>query len=297
MFISLRQVEAFLVSAKWGSFVAAASRLNTTQSNISKRIQELESSVGSPVFERGHRSLTLTLKGKQLVPHAEELLAKYTNFLEVAAPGSAFSGRFNIGAVSAVALSWLSSFIRNVREEYPGIIVSPQVDNQPQLRNQLVSGDIDLILAPTPSKATEFEMVPLSTEELVWVCHPQLAPPPDQMLSLQELARLPLIEHPSEENETFRLFTDRGIEMNIVATCSNFLTRAQFAVAGLGATHLPRYVVKREVERGRLVIIESEIPLPPIRYSAVYRRGDVSSLPKSLARIAASSCDFSLFLE
>lgn len=296
MFISLRQVEAFLVSAKWGSFVAAATHLNTTQSNISKRIQELEYSVGAPVFERGHRSLTLTIKGKQLLPHAEELLANYTNFLEVAAPASAFSGRFNIGAVSAVALSWLSLFIRRVRDDYPGIIVSPQVDVQPQLRSQLVSGAIDLMLGPTPSKASEFETVPLSTEEMVWVCHPSLTPG-DEILGLEDLAKLPLIEHPSEENETFRLFSDRGIRMNIVATCSNFLTRAQFASAGLGVTHLPRYVVEREVARGRLVIINCAVPLPPLHYSAVFRRGDVSSLPKSLAKISAESCNFRLFLE
>lgn len=294
--ISLRQIEAFLASAKSGSFVAAASRLNTTQSNISKRIQELEYSVGELVFERGSRTLSLTIKGKQLLSHAETLLATYGNFIEVAAPGSAFSGRFNIGSVSAIALSWLSVFIRNVREPYPGIILSPQVDTEPQLRSLLVDGAVDLVLAPMPHKAREFEIVPLSTEEMVWVCHPSMAPK-EKTLSLETMSKLPFIEHPSEENETVRLFSDRGIRLNIVATCSNFLTRAQFAAAGLGVTHLPRYVADRELEKGRLVILKSEVPLPPLRYAAIFRAGDVSSLPKNLAKIAADCCNFGLFLK
>lgn len=53
--ITLRQLEALYWISHLGTFERAATRLNTTQSAISKRIQELELVVGLAVFDRNQR--------------------------------------------------------------------------------------------------------------------------------------------------------------------------------------------------------------------------------------------------
>src|SRR3546814_12631871 len=58
--ITLKQLEAFNWIAKLGTFERAAAKLNTTQSAISKRIQELEASIGLPLLDRSHRGARLT---------------------------------------------------------------------------------------------------------------------------------------------------------------------------------------------------------------------------------------------
>jgi DNA-binding transcriptional LysR family regulator len=292
--ISLKQLEAFLASAQQRNFVAAAARLHTTQSNVSKRIQELEWAVGAPVFERGPRALTLTIKGKQLLPKAEEVLAAYGKFTDLANPDSPYSGPFNIGSVPAIALSWLSVFMHQVRGTYTGLVLNTHVDAKRRLAGALTSGVVDLVFTPLPFEAPETETVQLATEELVWVCHPSLAPKTRRM-KLDQLAALPMIEHPSDDNQIRHLFSSRGIRPNIVATCTDFITRARFASSGLGVTHLPRYVVQPHLAAGTLVTLDSEIPLPPLRYAAVFRRGDPSQLPLHLTKIAAECCDFLLF--
>ena len=50
--ITLRQLKALHWIARLGTFERAADRLNTTQSAISKRVHELEFSVGRPIFDR-----------------------------------------------------------------------------------------------------------------------------------------------------------------------------------------------------------------------------------------------------
>src|SRR3546814_9710181 len=57
--ITLKQLEAFNWIAKLGTFERAAAKLNTTQSAISKRIQELEASIGLPLLDRSHRGARL----------------------------------------------------------------------------------------------------------------------------------------------------------------------------------------------------------------------------------------------
>lgn len=58
--LTFKQMEALYWIVQLGSFDAAATRLNTTQSAISKRIQELERAFDLTVFDRAHRSARLT---------------------------------------------------------------------------------------------------------------------------------------------------------------------------------------------------------------------------------------------
>ena len=58
--INLRQLLALHWIERLGTFERAAEHLNTTQSAISKRIQELEASTGLQLFDRSQRGARLT---------------------------------------------------------------------------------------------------------------------------------------------------------------------------------------------------------------------------------------------
>ncbi|MEP0940642.1 MAG: LysR family transcriptional regulator [Rhizobiaceae bacterium] len=67
-------LEVFLTVKETGSFHLAAQRLNISQSAISRRIQKLETALGSVLFERTTRSVKPTLAAKRLQPRAEAIL-------------------------------------------------------------------------------------------------------------------------------------------------------------------------------------------------------------------------------
>ena len=71
MNFTFKQLEAFLFSTKLQSFSAAAVKLHTTQSAISKRLAELEESLGGTLLHRTSHGLELAQAGRELLPLAE----------------------------------------------------------------------------------------------------------------------------------------------------------------------------------------------------------------------------------
>jgi DNA-binding transcriptional LysR family regulator len=73
--VTVEELEAFVYIAQLGGFTEASRRLNRSQPAISRRIRELERSLGATLFERAGRGVSLTEAGKALRPYAEAALA------------------------------------------------------------------------------------------------------------------------------------------------------------------------------------------------------------------------------
>lgn len=71
--ITFKQLEAIYWIADLGSFAAAAAKLNTTQSAVSKRVQELEQQFNVEIFDRTKRTARLTEKGAEVLDYAKRL--------------------------------------------------------------------------------------------------------------------------------------------------------------------------------------------------------------------------------
>ncbi|WP_319799781.1 LysR family transcriptional regulator [Roseobacter weihaiensis] len=67
---------AFDATARHLSFTLAAQELGFTQSAISQNVRALEQKLGTPLFVRGHRALSLTQAGRLLVPDVAAAIAQ-----------------------------------------------------------------------------------------------------------------------------------------------------------------------------------------------------------------------------
>lgn len=65
----LEWIRAFEAAARLGSFTAAAEDLGLTQAAVSQRIGQLEKHLGTPLFDRRARAISLTVEGEAWVPH------------------------------------------------------------------------------------------------------------------------------------------------------------------------------------------------------------------------------------
>lgn len=74
--MELRHLRYFVGIAEAGSFTAAAERLHKTQPSLSRQMRDLEVQIGTPLFERNSRPLTLTPAGAVLLEEARQLLAQ-----------------------------------------------------------------------------------------------------------------------------------------------------------------------------------------------------------------------------
>ena len=73
---SLSALRAFDAAARHESFTMAAAELGLTQAAISRHIRHLEAKLGFPLFERGHRSVSLTQSGADYAQHVIEGFAR-----------------------------------------------------------------------------------------------------------------------------------------------------------------------------------------------------------------------------
>jgi DNA-binding transcriptional LysR family regulator len=78
MNITLKQLRAFVMVAREGSFTRAADNLHVTQSTLTSSIKILESELGMRLLDRSTRSVTLTAQGAQFLPTCDRLLRELT---------------------------------------------------------------------------------------------------------------------------------------------------------------------------------------------------------------------------
>src|SRR6478735_2925413 len=73
--MEIRWLEAFIAVAEELHFSKAANRLNLAQSPLSQTIRRLERDLGTTLFDRNTRSVTLTPAGQALLPYARRVFA------------------------------------------------------------------------------------------------------------------------------------------------------------------------------------------------------------------------------
>lgn len=292
---SLRQIEAFYWTARLGGFTEASRHLHLAQSTVSKRIIELEAVIGGPLFDRTSHALRLTRAGEASLPIAAEMLALEPRFREAAGGAATFSGPFRFGATELVALTWLPKLIVAMKRDYPNVVPVPEVAASVDLFGKLAANELDLVIALDPPQAPEFTALPLDAVQLEWVSAPGFGPE-ESLIPLGEMAKYPILTQ-TQGSGLQKLVLDwavaNGLAINRVVQCNSLNVLAGLAAAGLGVTFLTASYFGPEIANGRLRVIRTEPPIPPLRYYAVHRKDDVSPLAARIAAIAQRSCDFS----
>lgn len=292
---SIKQIEAFYWSGQLGSFVAAADRLNTTQSNISKRIQELEYTLGVELFDRAKRAIRMTAKGDELMRLSDELLRIHLRLRQVGKSDLVIDGPFRFGVTEAVALTWLPRFSLLIQNSFPGLIPISTVDTTMNLNALLLDRKIDLAIGTERNFDPGLTFVPLVDAHRVWVASPKLIPH-DRKLTAAEIAELPMLGHGDasvHHNLADRYLRESGVTPRIVSSCTSMSALARMVIDGIGITYLHEDVFEEDIRAGRIKIIASDVEIPPIRYVCAYRNDVISPVSQRVAARALEVCSFS----
>src|SRR5262249_42704882 len=122
MHIPWNEVELFLAVAEAGSVSAAANRLKTTQPTVSRRLAELEASLGEPLFVRSVEGTAPTSFGERLLPAARRM-AEAAGEVERVASGARPTpkGIVRVTAPPGVAYTFLAPLAARLRSLLPEV--------------------------------------------------------------------------------------------------------------------------------------------------------------------------------
>ncbi len=112
MKFELRHLRYVLAAAEQRSFRGAARSLCVEPSTISRRIRDLEDSIGAALFNRGHAGITLTHAGERFIRRARKALNQLAHAtLDVGAIGQGQQGLVRIGLMSSMASGFIAELV------------------------------------------------------------------------------------------------------------------------------------------------------------------------------------------
>ena len=123
-------VPAFLAAHEHGSLLAAARALGSSQPTVGRHISELETQLGTVLFERTGRGLAPTPAGLRLAEAARAMESGALALLSsVGASRSTLEGTVRISASQPVACVLLPPLLAQMRQTLPGIQVELVASN------------------------------------------------------------------------------------------------------------------------------------------------------------------------
>ncbi|MFC3703551.1 LysR family transcriptional regulator [Devosia honganensis] len=155
----------FLEIVETGSFVAAAGRLNITQTAVSARVHAMEEQLGRRLFVRNKSGARLTPAGERFLRHAATLVQVWDRARrQVALP----PGRIDIASVGAEISLWhplLVDWLAWMKKEAPDIALRAEVGTAGPLLEAVRNGALDLAVLYDPPPQDSTAVVELLHEE------------------------------------------------------------------------------------------------------------------------------------
>lgn len=153
MNIELRQLRYFVAVAEELHFGRAALSLNMTQPPLSQAIQQLENTLGTPLFIRNTRQISLNAAGKVLLPEARKLIhqaKQLPQLVQRAASGEI--GRLSLSFISIADYSVLPPALSQFRIHHQDVSISLQEATSNVQLAMLEKNEIDIgiIIPPIP---------------------------------------------------------------------------------------------------------------------------------------------------
>lgn len=246
----LNAVRVFEAAARHLSFTKAAEELGMTQAAVSYQIKILEERVGSALFLRGTRQVSLTDIGLKLAPQVSESFSLLQNAF--ASSLQEAEEILSISVIPTFAAQWLAMRLGTFQLTYPHLAV--RMDATRNLVD-FTREPVDIAIRSGTHLATDGLAYHLLLKaEFSPMLSPALAAP-ETMKTPADLLQLPLL---STGDPWWNLwFNEAGIVCGLPTNKSSTIMGAQTyealaAIAGHGVGIITPALYQREVSEGRL---------------------------------------------
>ncbi|MEQ4574144.1 MAG: LysR family transcriptional regulator [Gammaproteobacteria bacterium] len=270
-FAALRALRSIVET---GSFTAAAERLGTTHSAMSRQLRQLEEHLQVRLLDRNSRRLSPTEAGRAYYRESVELLDRLEAADNRARAGQAEpGGRLRISVPQVVASQELPQWLPGFLARYPRVALDLSADDQ---LVDVVGGGFDMALRIAPALPdSQLVARELACCERILVAAPAYLARHGLPRQVAELSRHVLLEFsPTAARAPWRLQGPRAAEA-VVETGQRLRVDATPALhaavlAGIGISLFTALTVQEDLRAGRLVRVLPAWHAGHRRYFALY---------------------------
>jgi DNA-binding transcriptional LysR family regulator len=166
--MELSDLVTFSAVARLGGITRAADELNTVQSNVTQRVKALEAEIGTALFERHSRGMTLTGAGRRLLPMRSGWPRCRARRCWPRDDGEP-KGPLSIGSMETTAAVRLPSLLADFHRRFPAVRLGLRTAPTTDLVAAVLDGSLDGAFVAGPIDHAELSTVTAFTEELVLV--------------------------------------------------------------------------------------------------------------------------------
>jgi DNA-binding transcriptional LysR family regulator len=240
----LLDLRALVAIADGKSFLRAAEQLNLSQPALSRRVQKLEATVGTPLLERTTRSVRLTPAGQEVVPLVRRLLEEMDgSLLGMMALGERQAGRLTVASIPSATVRFLPDVLEQFAQEYRNVRVRVLDLSATECAEAVRTGEAEFGITLPVTSDGDLVFEPLTDDPYGLVCRKDdpLADIPGP--SWQDLVGLRLVTvHMGSGNRTALEagLARAGVELRWFYEVTRLTSALALVQAGLGPSVLPQ---------------------------------------------------------
>ncbi|MBU7595173.1 LysR family transcriptional regulator [Metabacillus halosaccharovorans] len=249
--MDLHALKMFQTVAKLGSISRAARELQYAQSNITMKIQQLESDLQTTLFYRHNRGTVLTAKGSMLLTYTEKIFDLIEETKSIMNDDQTPRGPLIIGSMETTAAVRLPVLFSNYLKDYPDVDLTLKTGSTAENVQGVLQYELDGAFVAGPIEQSELNQKEVFEEELVLVTD-TIHPPISSIKDIQTKTLLVFrtgcsyrerLEHWFHQE---RVIPKKEMEFGTLDAIIGCVS------AGLGISMLPQSVVAKHVQDGIL---------------------------------------------
>ncbi len=254
-----RQLRAFTILARTGSFTETARELHLSQSAVSHSMKALEGEAGCRLLDKMGKKAVLTQAGEQLLERATRILAEMSEArAELGRLGKWGQSRLRLGASTTACQHVLPGVLREFKDSFPNCTISIEPGDTPEMIEALRNHKIDLAVNLEPKRGEPLDFRPLFTDEMQFIVSPQHPWARAGKVERNEIARQNYIVY-KRRSYTSEMIEEHFRTDDIVLfsqlDLGNMEAIKELVKLGIGISILAPWTAKKEIEAGTLVAL------------------------------------------
>ena len=278
----LNDIEAFLMVMETSSVSAAGLRLGLSKSVVSKRLTDLERTLGTQLLRRSTRGIIPTEKGHSFYQRARAFMQQLDTAAESATDDKAdLVGQVRIAAPMSFGNIYLGPVLFEFASRHPALNLVVDLDDR---KIDIEAGGFDLAIRVTQLKDSALIARKLANSRRIVVCSPGYAAAHGLPKSLDDIANHRCIGYAHLHSGQLWQFEPKrrsGKVRSVVTRSAMVLNNGEAvrdaAIAGIGICMIPLFIAASGLRDGRLInAMPNERPTSDTIY-AVYPKTAVQS--------------------